>query len=306
MTESPRIEEIAGADFTPDVLRAHARYGKPLIVRGSVAADTLFDFSRFQQAMAGREVTVREFGPPPRVPKWQWRGYGRWFTLPLAHYVRMLENGLAASRDIYLGQMAIADHPETGGIVEWFDQLALDFGLRRLYDDMQGNLWIGPPGHVEPLHSDEGDGTLLQLAGRKHVSLFPPAQLHNLYPFPLFGKVAPWVSRVELERPDFVRFPKMAEALRHRIEGIIGPGDLLFIPTQWSHEVTTLDDGVVVISSNRLWRIRPWRRNFCTSRAAVWYIKRCMPRRWTTALHASLSAWRAGRSGEADVRRGTS
>ena len=40
-------------------------------------------------------------------------------------------------------------------------------------------------GHTEPLHIDVTDGTLLQLCGRKRITLFPPHCWKELSPFPV-------------------------------------------------------------------------------------------------------------------------
>jgi len=35
---------------------------------------------------------------------------------------------------------------------------------------------------------------------------------------------------LDIDRPDLARFPRFAEALKHRIEFILNPGDMLFLP----------------------------------------------------------------------------
>jgi lysine-specific demethylase 8/hypoxia-inducible factor 1-alpha inhibitor (HIF hydroxylase) len=106
----------------------------------------------------------------------------------------------------------------------------------------------------------------MQLHGEKHVILFPPSQLKNLYPFPLTVQLRrglamrPGYSQTYPASPDFRAFPKLQKALRHRHDVVIGPGDVLFIPAGWWHEITTLGDGMVC-SVNRFWHVQPFSRS---------------------------------------------
>lgn len=285
------ILELQGAEITAGRLGARdIKRDAPFVVRGLFDPAQVFSFEEFCDQHRGREVTVREFGVS-RPPKWQWSSYGRWFAIPFAEYLKMLADGRAQKRDIYLGQMPMHETPVARRAVAYLDELGARLGLRRLYPALSGYFWIGPAGHVEPLHSDEGDGTLLQILGRKHVVLFPASDLYKLYPFPLFAKVGPWVSQVDLDAPEFERFPKLREALEHRIDVILEPGDMLYLPNQWSHEASTLE-GAPVISISRLWRVSPWIRNFNHPRALLWYLKRKLPIGFVTRLHAAIAGLR--------------
>jgi hypothetical protein len=123
-------------------------------------------------------------------------------------------------------------------------------------------LWWGPGGHTEPLHFDSGDGTLAQLHGTKRVVLFPPSQTRNLYPFPLHRRgIAPWISQVYPDRPDFDRFPRLKTALPHRMDITLAAGEMLFIPANWWHEVSALSEDYIC-SINRFWKVAPLSRLF--------------------------------------------
>ncbi len=91
-------------------------------------------------------------------------------------------------------------------------------------------IFIGPRGALTPLHLDIW-GThawLAQLVGRKRWILFPPEQQGLLYD-----------CSVQPQNPDFVRFPLFRQA--KPVECTIGPGDLIFVPGGWAHEVVSLD-----------------------------------------------------------------
>jgi len=96
-------------------------------------------------------------------------------------------------------------------------------------------IFIGPSGAVTPLHSDIW-GThawLAQLVGRKRWILFSSDQKPLLYDF-----------RVNPRNPDLERFPLFRKT--RPIECTIGPGDLIFVPGGWAHEVVSLDPTISI------------------------------------------------------------
>ncbi|CBH14707.1 hypothetical protein, conserved [Trypanosoma brucei gambiense DAL972] len=83
-------------------------------------------------------------------------------------------------------------------------------------------------------HYDTLDNVLCQIVGRKRVVLFPPSEYNNLY---ISGSSS---AVTNIDKPDYMRFPRFIDASRHALEVEIGPGDMLFIPALWFHHVTTL------------------------------------------------------------------
>lgn len=176
-------------------------------------------------------------------------------------YANLLRNHEAQKNDIYLAKCSIKNTPLAN--IDSLNSVGEQLGLKRPLSDL--NLWIGPGSHVECLHYDTGDGTLIQLHGSKKIVLFPPSQLHNIYPFPLYVhllhglKLRSWFSQVYPENPDLKTFPKFQEALLHKYEVILNPGEILYIPAGWWHEVTALGNEMVC-SVNRFWRVYPTSR----------------------------------------------
>lgn len=119
---------------------------------------------------------------------------------------------------------------------------------------------VAAPGHKEGLHCDITDGTLWQLAGLKRVGLFPPTQWQNLYPFPpddTSGKTS-WAFCRTTGNPDAAqleKFPRLAEAMRNKAEALLEPGEILYIPAGWAHEVSGErgPESDHVLSVNRFW-----------------------------------------------------
>jgi hypothetical protein len=71
--------------------------------------------------------------------------------------------------------------------------------------------------------------------------LFPPDQVANLYLGPWDNTLAGVpCSMVNLEAPDFDRYPRFRHALQHVQVAELEPGDALFIPFAWWHHVESL------------------------------------------------------------------
>jgi hypothetical protein len=110
------------------------------------------------------------------------------------------------------------------------------------------NLWMASGASRTPLHYDDLHNAFAQVEGRKRFLLFNPAQFDVLYPGPINTRIE-GQSRVDLSRPDFRRFPKLAEV--EYWEAVVEPGDLLFMPAYWWHQVTALE---MSVSVNYWWR----------------------------------------------------
>jgi histone arginine demethylase JMJD6 len=127
-------------------------------------------------------------------------------------------------------------HPELLGdyaVPEYFfDWFSLVPSFMRL---VYPRIFIGPRGAVTPLHLDIW-GThawLGQLVGRKRWILFPPDQRELLYD-----------CAVSVLNPDLERFPRFAQTAP--VECTIGPGDLVFVPGGWAHEVVSLEASISI------------------------------------------------------------
>src|SRR5450830_1811900 len=110
--------------------------------------------------------------------------------------------------------------------------------------------WLGPAGTVTPLHCDYDDNIFAQIWGAKRIFLSPPHHDEFLYPREanaiLFG------SPFDPEAPDFEKFPLAREAAM--IDCIMQPGELLYVPAGWYHQVRSLSFS---LSANRWARALP-------------------------------------------------
>jgi hypothetical protein len=94
-----------------------------------------------------------------------------------------------------------------------------------------GMLWIGGAGAFTPLHFDLTNNLLAQMTGTKHVILVPPSQTgrlaHNRHVFSDVGDLT--------DPARLARYPRARDLLRYEVR--LTPGDLLFIPIGWWHQV---------------------------------------------------------------------
>ncbi|KAL1519642.1 hypothetical protein AB1Y20_023153 [Prymnesium parvum] len=89
------------------------------------------------------------------------------------------------------------------------------------------------------LHFDQYDNLFLQIAGEKRFRIFDPDQTGCLYPYPIHHPFDTR-SQVDLDDPASLdRFPRLSEARGSEV--ILRPGQTLFLPAYWWHEVTSLE-----------------------------------------------------------------
>ena len=120
-----------------------------------------------------------------------------------------------------------------------------DFGKGyRQKDTIQsGNfLWFGPKGTFTPLHHDLTNNMLVQIYGRKKVTLIPALQVSSLY------NDKGVYSATDFPDVDMKKHPLMENTTP--IEVIINPGDSLFIPIGWWHCVESLDVSISLSFTN--------------------------------------------------------
>ena len=117
------------------------------------------------------------------------------------------------------------------------------------------SIWVGNKTIVPP-HYDVPDNIAFVCVGTRRFTLFPPSQLKNMYVGPLEHTPAGQpISLVDIDNPDLIKFPKFEEAMEHGLSAELGPGDGIFIPSLWCHQVQSF--GNLNILVNYWWRNVP-------------------------------------------------
>lgn len=263
------IERVHISSLTPEIFaQRYQKPGKPVVIVGLLDDVPDWNIDYLCEKLGERKFLLRYYGRQRyEIDKRHWKNIGSGVetqTMPFTEYAKMLQTRQAHENDIYLAKCSISNTPLAA--TPAFKTLSEKLGLKKAVSDL--NMWAGPGGHVECLHYDTLDGTLMQLHGAKKIIMFPPSQMYNLYPFPIYLhwrhglKLRSWFSQVYPEKPDFNSFPRLQIALQHKYEIILSRGELLYIPAGWWHEVTALGDEMVC-SVNRFWSVSPaWRSLF--------------------------------------------
>lgn len=95
------------------------------------------------------------------------------------------------------------------------------------------SFWFGPAGTRTPLHHDTLMLFHTQVVGRKRWRFVSPLQTPLLYN--RMGVYSP----IDLDAPDHARYPRLREAVV--LETVLEPGDTLFLPLGWWHQVSSLE-----------------------------------------------------------------
>ena len=144
----------------------------------------------------------------------------------------ILENNKSISNYYYI---------QTQPITTIFPELVQDIETPNYVDKkfvLAMNLWLGTHGNISLLHHDLSNNILAQVSGRKRILLFEPKQTSFLYPFPAHSKT-PHLSQINIDETDIDKFPKFSKA--KYIECVLEPGEMLFIPVYWWHQVYSFD-----------------------------------------------------------------
>ncbi|SDZ25593.1 Cupin-like domain-containing protein [Amycolatopsis xylanica] len=132
----------------------------------------------------------------------------------------------------------IRDNPADVDAILGFDAEAL-FDYRHSLN--AANLWISHQGVFTQSHFDELENFNIALEGRKRFVLAPPG-LRGYYPRSLLRGFGDKSRAFDFDDVDPRRFPKLAARLAERRELILEPGQMLYVPLGWWHQVESLDE----------------------------------------------------------------
>lgn len=123
----------------------------------------------------------------------------------------------------------------------------LDKFLSREAEDRHGSFLIGPKGTFTPLHFDLTNNFLAQVVGRKRLKLVPATDLGMFYNHRGFLSDIP-----DLDDPSFRRRDPLLAGTRI-YDVVLAPGEIIFLPLGWWHQVKSLDFSVSISYLNFLW-----------------------------------------------------
>ena len=131
------------------------------------------------------------------------------------------------------------------GRFHWAWVQAMQALLPTFADLTTNMLLIGERGNITPCHYDEQQNMFAQVRGRKRIILYSPEYWSSFYTHPV-GHTADRQSQVDMYRPDYERFPRLAKA--KGVEAILQPGEVIYIPALWFHHIECLDTPCVSVN----------------------------------------------------------
>ncbi|PNQ02469.1 cupin-like domain-containing protein [Sphingobium sp. SA916] len=251
---SPVIEAFAAADMTAaDDLRAFAAMCRPAVIRGrfndwpAVAAGgqggtaALHYVARFaagssaEYFTAGAELGGRyHYGDGPG-------GFN--FTRETASIGdalgRIAANAESGSETAYLGSLPADSH---------FPGFAEENPCNLVGAGVHPRLWIGNRSTVA-CHYDSYDNLACVVAGRRRFTLYPPDAIGDLYVGPVDHTLSGQPVSMAAGAPDgAATYPRFAAARARALVVDLAPGDALYLPKLWWHQVEALDDVNILVN----------------------------------------------------------
>jgi hypothetical protein len=132
------------------------------------------------------------------------------------------------SPTIYVGSVPADDH---------FPGFAEENSLPVLAASVRPRVWIGNASAVA-CHYDTYDNLACVVAGRRRFTLYPPDAIGSLYVGPIDHTMAGQpVSLAAGCEPGDPRYPRFEAARERALMADLGPGDALYLPKLWWHQV---------------------------------------------------------------------
>lgn len=230
-TAVPRVARLDAAGF-----RARAAAGMPFLVTGIV--------KRWPLAHLNPQDLRAQFGHLPvraRIGDYVNTAFApdrAMQDMLLRDYLDLAPPDAASDLPPYVGNLSLRELNRLCHWPAWFDRMG------------PPRFWIGPARTVTPLHCDYDDNIFAQLWGRKRIFLAPPH--HDVFLYTREANPLLFGSPVDPEAPDFDAFPLARQAAL--VEIVVEPGDMLYVPAGWYHQVRALEFS---LSSNRWARGQP-------------------------------------------------
>jgi hypothetical protein len=105
-----------------------------------------------------------------------------------------------------------------------------------LPDGVRPRIWIGHASSVA-CHHDNSDNLACVAAGRRRFTLYPPDAIGDLYVGPIDHTMAGQPVSLAAGSPEDPAFPRFAAARTRALIAELAPGDAIYIPKLWWHQV---------------------------------------------------------------------
>jgi hypothetical protein len=240
MTAITEMEGVAGAE---QFLRQVALPCRPVILRGLVkdwpavrAAASPAAFRAYLARFdAGRDMEAF-FGAPDIAGKYYYadglEGFNferRQMRLSAALDLMLSTLGRAGAASVYAGSLPVQDY---------LPGFAAENPMR--LSPAAPRIWLGHASHVST-HYDTVDNLACVVAGRRRFTLYAPELIQSLYVGPIDNTMAGQPVSLAASSPrDDAKYPRFAKIRDQALVAELEPGDALYLPKLWWHQVEAL------------------------------------------------------------------
>ncbi len=226
----------------PEDFRGILESCRPLILRDQVAAwpavqagcKSPEDFCDYVLSFDGGLAMEAFFGPPEIHGKYFYQAGFSAFNFERRHM------GFAAAVKAVVENLKKPGAPSVyAGSVPVDDYLPgfTAANTMPLLEKVNPRIWIGHPSNVSS-HYDAMENIACVAAGTRRFTLYPPELISKLYVGPIDRTMAGQpVSLAASSAPDSEKFPLFEPLRDSALIAELGPGDALFLPKLWWHQV---------------------------------------------------------------------
>ncbi len=237
----PRVRDLSGADFLERFYAA----SRPVVIEGALEswpARTRWTPDYLKRKIGKAPIDYqagREADPDFELAKERHKASG-----PFDVFIDAIRQ---PGNDLYLTAWNSAANRAA------LKPLEEDLGhLDRYLTRDPGMIWIGPGGTFTPLHFDLTNNLITQVTGTKEILLAPPAETPRLYHRRhVFSDVHDLADPARL-----AAFPLAKDARTHAVT--LNPGDILYVPVGWWHQVRAQNFSVTLTYTNFHWSNDAW------------------------------------------------
>jgi hypothetical protein len=241
---SPALEGVAERSHisSEDFLEYFYARSRPLVLRGAIAdwpALARWTPDYLKQTVGTAEVEYQ--GGRDGSPDFELYKDNHKRRMPFNGFIDLI-TGDGAGNDAYLTAY------NSGSNRDALAPLDSDLGtIDAILTGAPGMLWIGPGGTFTPLHFDLTNNLLAQIVGTKHLVLLPPSETGKLaHRKHVFSDIHDITDPEKL-----ALYPEAEDARQYEVS--LEPGDLLYIPVGWWHQVVAEDFSAMLTYTDFRW-----------------------------------------------------
>ncbi|MCR5876565.1 cupin-like domain-containing protein [Phenylobacterium sp. J426] len=239
-----RLEGLTTDEFFEQFYKSH----RPVVLGGELAdwpALTLWTPEYLANKVGSAPIEYQ--GGRTEAPDYEVRKHDHRRTMPFDDFVRMITAPGSGNSAYLTAYNFKSNHKALAPLRA--DVRPLSKFLDPESPDAAGQWWIGPAATFTPLHHDLTNNLVAQVKGRKQVLLAPAADVGKLYNhLHMFSEV----RDLQDAQLNLNLYPQLKDARLYEV--LLEPGDALFIPIGWWHQVRALDFSVTITYVNFRWR----------------------------------------------------